>query len=68
MKINPLIGTKLDDANFLLAKGYATKENALEYAERWNRPGHRLTRLELKERVSYACGVQMLSPYLKQLD
>lgn len=68
-KMNPLLNIKLDDANYILSKGYASKENAEEYRDRWNNGGKRLTRLKLSERICYISGAgPFLAPYLIQID
>lgn len=66
--MNILHGKKLDDANFLLSRGHATKENAIDYVNWWNNGGKRLTKLELRERISYVCQVPLLTPYLFQYE
>ena len=55
--LGPLQHSKLDDANYLLSQGRATKEHAQAYVEMWNRPGMRVTTATLKERlVAYGGG------------
>jgi hypothetical protein len=65
---NPLNFLTLDQSNYLLARGNANKEHALEYIERWNTGGKRLTRLELRERVSYVNKIEIIAPYMAQKD
>ena len=65
---NPLYFLTLDQANYLLARGNANKEHALEYIERWNTGWKGLTPLELRERVSYVNKIEMIAPYMAQKD
>ena len=63
--LGPLRYANLDDANWLLSKGQATKEHAAAYVAMWNRPGMRLTRAELRERVIYEGRTELLAPYIE---
>lgn len=48
--LGALVHMNVDQANYALRQGLATKSNAEAYIAVWNRPGHRLTRAELKSR------------------
>jgi hypothetical protein len=64
--MDTLIGKTLEQANFLLARGYATKQNAIDFIIRWNEGGKRLTKVDLGERLSFACGVSLKTPFIFQ--
>lgn len=66
--LGPLRYARLDDANWMLSKGQATKEHAAAYVAMWNRPGMRLTRAELRERVVFEGRVELLAPYIEIFD
>jgi len=64
----PSLGTlqhcNLDDANYMLRMGRASKENAQAYVEMWNRPGMRFTEATLAERLVNVSGVALMAPYI----
>lgn len=64
MKLGPLQHCNLDDANYLLSQGRASKENAQAYVEMWNQPGHRFTVAALGERLVNLNGCGCLAPFI----
>ena len=61
----PLTHCNLDDANYMLRMGRASRRDAENYVAAWNRPGHRLTVARLEEHLVNANGVSLLSPVIK---
>lgn len=66
--LGPLRYSNLDDANYLLAQGRASKCHAEAYVEMWNKPGMRFTTAKLGERLVSRDGVACLAPYIIQGD
>jgi hypothetical protein len=65
LSLGPLQYCNLDDANYMLSRGRASKEHAQAYVDMWNRPGMRFTKASLGERVVNLHGVEMLAPWIE---
>ena len=63
--LGPLTHCNLDDANYMLRMGRASRHDAENYVAAWNRPGHRLTVARLDEQLVNLNGVGLLSPVIK---
>lgn len=60
-----LTGLKLDDANYYLRMGRATREDAEQYVAMWNQPGHRLTRATLDDHLVNVDGIALMAPFIR---
>lgn len=65
LNLGPLTHCNLDDANYMLRTGRASRQDAENYVAAWNRPGHRLTVARLEEHLVSVNGVGLLSPVIK---
>lgn len=65
LDLGPLTHCNLDDANYMLRMGRASRRDAENYVAAWNRPGHRLTVARLDEQLVNVNGVGLLSPVIK---
>lgn len=65
LDLGPLAHCNLDDANYMLRMGRASRQDAEHYVAVWNRPGHRLTVARLDEQLVNVNGVGLLSPVIK---
>lgn len=63
--LGPLTHCNLDDANYMLRMGRASRQDAEDYVAAWNRPGHRFTVAHLEEHLVNVNGVGLLSPVIK---
>lgn len=64
-KMGELQHCNLDDANYMLRMGRASKAQAEEYVKMWNSPGMRMTTARLDEQLVNVNGVGLLSPIIK---
>ncbi len=62
--LGPLKHCNLDDANYLLRMGRASKANAEAYVAMWNKPGMRLTTATLSEHLVNVSGVGLMAPFI----
>ncbi len=62
------VGLTLEQVNYHLLQGYATKADAAQYVEWWNRSGKRLTVATLREKVVTLGRVECLAPYITIAD
>lgn len=65
LNLGPLAHCNLDDANYMLRMGRASRHDADNYVAAWNRPGHRLTVARMEEHVVNVNGVGLLSFVIK---
>lgn len=63
-ELGPLQYCNLDDANYMLTQGRASKENAEAYVEMWNKPGMRMTTAKLEQKLVNLGGCACLSPFI----
>ncbi len=59
-----LTGLKLDDANYFLRMGRASRADAEAYVAMWNQPGHRFTKAKLDDHLVNVDGVALLAPFI----
>jgi len=57
-------GLALDDVNYRLRHGLATKADAAQLVDWWNRSGKRVTTATLTERAVTLAGREMVSPWI----
>lgn len=57
-------GLTLDDVNYRLRVGMASKEDAEAYVRWWNTSGKRLTTATLEVRAVSLNGVSLMAPYI----
>lgn len=57
-------GSNLDEVNYKLRQGYASKAEAEAYVYWWNNSGKRFTTATLRERLVSLNGIGVMAPYI----